>query len=342
MLGAGLAADDAEEDLFEGEGLAACVVVGWIAGFDAGAELFEGAVGDEAAAVDDRDVSAEALDDFEDVRGEEDGGAARDHALKHGFERAGGDGVDAFEGFVEEEDFGAVDNGSGESEFFLHAVGEVGDELFGFVGERHELEQLLGAGGGGGGIEAVHAADEVEVLGCGKTAEEGEAFGDDADLAFDFNGIGEGVEAEDPDAAGGGGEKAGEHLDGGGFAGAVGAEEAEELAGRDGEVDVLNGSKVAKAASEAGGGDGRDHVGEAYLSGNCGRRESCVSQGKNEENCGGKLKKSVIVSGPESNSEVVAGLIYSKTAAKFLWSLCIVWFGQDSMLDERALQNGFG
>ena len=56
------------------------------------------------AAIDDGDVGAEALDDFEDVRGEEDGGAAGDHALKHGFEGAGGDGVDAFEGLVEEED----------------------------------------------------------------------------------------------------------------------------------------------------------------------------------------------------------------------------------------------
>jgi hypothetical protein len=83
-------------------------------------------------------------------------------------------------------------------------------------------------------------------------------------------------------------------------------------------------------------------VGEAYLRGNWGRRESFEGRAKNEENCGIKLKKSVIVSGPENNSEVVAGLIYSKTVAKFLWSVCTVWFGQDSMLDERGLQNRFG
>jgi hypothetical protein len=33
--------------------------------------------------------------------------------------------------------------------------------------------------------------------------------------------------------------------------GSVGTEEAEELAGRDGEVDVLDGGEVAEAASEA-------------------------------------------------------------------------------------------
>jgi hypothetical protein len=201
-----------------------------------------------------------------------------------------------------------VDDGGGEGEFFLHAVGEVGDEFFCFAGEAHELEEFGGAGGGGGGVEAVHAADEAEVLGCGETAEEGEAFGDYADLPFDFDGVGEGVEAEDPDAAGGGGEKSGEHLDGSGFAGAVGAEEAKELAGRDGEVDVLNGGEVAEAAGEAGGGDGRDHVAEAYLRG-------IVAGGQSFERSlkawGKRLKHRAL----ESNTQGVSGLIYLKADA---------------------------
>src|SRR5580658_1658409 len=103
-------------------------------------------------AVNDGDVGAEALDDLEDVRCEEDGGAAADHALEHGFEGAGGDGVDAFEGLVEEEDLGTVNDSGGEGKFFLHAVGEVSDELFCFVREAHELEELGGASGGGGGV----------------------------------------------------------------------------------------------------------------------------------------------------------------------------------------------
>jgi hypothetical protein len=55
-----------------------------VAGLDAGAELVERAVGDDVAFVDDGDVGAEALDDLQHVRGEEDGGAAGDHALQHG------------------------------------------------------------------------------------------------------------------------------------------------------------------------------------------------------------------------------------------------------------------
>jgi hypothetical protein len=63
---------------------------------------------------------------------------------------------------------------------------------------------------------------------------------------------------------------------------------------------------------------------------------------KTKENCGKKLKKSVLVGGPESNSEAVTGLIYLITAAKFLSSVCGVWSGQDSMLDGRDLRNRFG
>ena len=65
------------------------------------------------------------------------------------------------------------------------------------------------------------------------------------------------VFAEDVDAAGGGGEQAGEHLDGGGFACAVGAEEAEELAGSDGEIDVADCGELAETAGEGGGVNGR-------------------------------------------------------------------------------------
>ena len=91
---------------------------GGVCGGDAGPEFLERALGDQLAALDDGDVGAETLDDFKHVRGEEDGGAAVNHALEHGFEGVGGDGVDAFEGLVEEEDAGRVDDGGGERRAF--------------------------------------------------------------------------------------------------------------------------------------------------------------------------------------------------------------------------------
>src|SRR5579863_9294023 len=121
--------------------------------------------------MDDGDVAAQALDDFEHVRSEENRGAARDHALQHGFERAGGDGVHAFEWLVEEQNFGAVNYGGGHSQLFLHAVGIVGDEFLGLVGELHEVEQLGGALGGGFAVQSVHAAGKVQKFGAGETSE---------------------------------------------------------------------------------------------------------------------------------------------------------------------------
>jgi hypothetical protein len=173
-----------------------------------------------------------------------------------------------------------VDDGGGEGEFFLHTVGEVCDELAGFASQAHEVEELCSARVGGGRVEAVHATYETEVFGCGEAAEEGEAFGDDTDLTLDLYGIGDGVKAKDLNGAGGGSEKAGKHLDGGGFAGSVRTEEAEELAGGDGEVDVLNGGKVAETAGEACRGDGGDHVREAYLRGEDGLERNLRDLGK--------------------------------------------------------------
>src|SRR5579863_1466009 len=206
--------------------------------------------------MDDGDVAAQALHDFEHVRSEENRGAARDHALQHGFEGAGGDGVHALERLVEKQNFGSVNYGGGHGQLFLHAVGIVGDEFLGLVGELHEVEQFGGTLGGGFAVQAIHASGEVQEFGSGEAAEQRHAFGDDADLPFDFYGTDVEVESEDLDLPGTGREQSGEHLDGGGFPCAVGAEEAEELAGRHLQVDAVDGKQLAEAAGQALGGDG--------------------------------------------------------------------------------------
>ena len=95
--------------------------------------------------MNDGDVAAQAFDDFENVRSEEDRGAAGDHALQHGFQRTRGDGIDTFEWLIQEEDFGPVNYGGSEGQLFLHSVRIVGDQFFGLVGELHEVEQFGGA-----------------------------------------------------------------------------------------------------------------------------------------------------------------------------------------------------
>ena len=146
--------------------------------------------------------------------------------------------------------------GGGHGEFFLHAVGVVGDQRLGAIAELHEIEQLGGALSGDFAIEAVHAADEIEIFRAGEASEKREAFGNDANLAFYGDGIGDEIGAENGHAPFAGREQAGEHLDGGGFSGAIGAEKSEELAGSDGQIDVVHGEELAEAAREIFRGDG--------------------------------------------------------------------------------------
>jgi hypothetical protein len=55
------------------------------------------------------------------------------------------------------------------------------------------------------------------------------------------------------DASAGGLEEAGEHLDGGALAGAVGAEIAQDLAGTDGEADRVHGGGTDEGLGEIEG-----------------------------------------------------------------------------------------
>ena len=106
-------------------------------------------------------------------------------------------------------------------------------------------------------LEPVHAADELEELRAGETVEEQRFVGDEADAALDLEIIAGQLEAEDLDGAAVGGNEAGEHADGGRFAGAIGAEEAEERAARDLQVDAVHGGlravKLLQIAGEDGG-----------------------------------------------------------------------------------------
>jgi len=221
--------------------------------------------------MNDGDVTAQALHDFEYVRSKKNRGAARDHALQHRLQSSGGDSVDAFEGFVEEENFGAVNYGGGHGEFFLHAVGIIGDQLFRLIGELHEVEEFGGALGGGLAVESVHAAGEVQELGAGEASEERHPFGDDSDLTLHFHWILLQVKAEDFDAARAGRKQAGEHFDGRRFARAVGAEKTEELSRGHAEIDAVDSDQVSEAAGQTLSGDCGSGVHETSESSTDGR-----------------------------------------------------------------------
>ena len=63
--------------------------------------------------------------------------------------------------------------------------------------------------------------------------------------SLSWSGLDVGIEAEDGDAAAGAGAEAFEDFDGAGFAGAIGAEEAEDFACLDVEVNAFDGLEIA-------------------------------------------------------------------------------------------------
>lgn len=107
-----------------------------------------------------------------------------------------------------------------------------------------------------------HAADEGEVFPRGEVVEQREVLGHHADAALHLERAARiaHVLAEDADAAAAGCEQAGEHFDGGGFARAVGAEEAVEAARGDAEAELVDGAEGTEVPRQAGGFEGDIHL----------------------------------------------------------------------------------
>ena len=144
----------------------------------------------------------------------------------------GGEDVEGGEGLVHEEDFGLDDEGAGEADALLHAAGE----LLGIGGfetvETDGVEHAHAALAALFRVDAAGLERGLDIFEDGEPGEEGEALEDDGDVDF---GVGDGLFVP-VDLAGGWARKAGEHAQHGGFAGAGGAEQGDDLPGNDGEV----------------------------------------------------------------------------------------------------------
>ena len=201
----------------------------------------------QPAGVHDGDDVGDAFDFADLMAGEEDG-AAGGGDVDHAFEKFAADhGVEAGGRFVEDEELGLVGHGEGEGDFGAHAFGELAElAVEGDAKAGDERAEVV--------LEAVgiEAGGEPADFGDGHPLVERGSFGEVADAAADFEAGGAAIEAEDADVAGGGVGEAEHESDGGGFAGAVFAEQREDNAGRDGERDVVEGGVAAEGLGDAG------------------------------------------------------------------------------------------
>jgi hypothetical protein len=202
-------------------------------------ERFGGAIGDQRAFVDDEDAVADALDDIEHVGAVEDGFAVGGQGGEQVFDEDGGIDIEAGEGLIEEDDVRVVEQGGGDQDFLPHAFGIGIEAGHAVAGEAEGFQDVADAGLQGIFGDVVEAAAEFEEFLPGEAIEKHRGFRHVADDLFDVDGLFRERQTGYGDGSGGGDEDAGDELDGGALAGAVGSEEADDLAFVQGERDLV-------------------------------------------------------------------------------------------------------
>ena len=158
---------------------------------------------------------------------------------------------------VEDEHLRIVEQDARELEALLHALRHGGDEAVLELAEIGQLEDRVDHPERG---HAERVGEELEVLADGDAVVDAGVVGHVADGAAHRLGIDRDVDAIDLDAPGHGLEQRRHDADGRGLAGAVGADEAEDLARPHVEGDVAEDVEVAEAVPEVAHADRRRGV----------------------------------------------------------------------------------
>ena len=111
--------------------------------------------GDVVAYTDNDYAMANALHDIENVRTVNDRLPLTSQRLDQRFKSHGGIGIQPIEWFIKQNDRRIVQQSGRDDDFSAHALGVVGYQRIGLVGELGEPEQLLGAARGLGGRQSV-------------------------------------------------------------------------------------------------------------------------------------------------------------------------------------------
>src|SRR5215471_3193788 len=173
--------------------------------------------------MNDADVIAEALDFAHDVCGEDDGFATFAALTDEVNDGASSHNVEAGGGFIENHDLRGVDESAGDGGFLFHAGGEFVAAAVAEAVHAEAVENVVDALFECGFVEAVEAAKVFDQLLSSETRIECSGSGEKADTGADFfRGFDDVVAANDGGAVGRF-KNGGEHTQGSGLAGAIGA-----------------------------------------------------------------------------------------------------------------------
>ncbi len=163
--------------------------------------------------------------------------------------------IEAKSGFVEEDDLRRVQKTARDFEASPHPAGELLDRVLAPVPQLKQLEQLLDAFVAELARNAVQHAVEVHVLVGGQFVVDAGVLEYDPELLARAGLIPHGVDAVEGHTAARGFQQRSQHLDGSGLAGAVGAEEGENLALGHLKGDVVDGDEIAEFLHQPLGAD---------------------------------------------------------------------------------------
>ena len=199
--------------------------------------------------VQDRDACAEQLDFVEQVRGEQDGEAQfLLQSLNGEAHLVDALGVEAIAGLVEDEQLGVGHERLREGEPRAHAVGILAHLVVLAPGEADPLDDFLDAlRRRGRGV----VAEDLQILPAAEVVVKNRRLENRADSVQRLRAVTCDVVAADTQLAGGGPDLAEHHADGGALAGAVVAEEAEDLPAGHGEIELAHGPALAELLADA-------------------------------------------------------------------------------------------
>ena len=210
-------------------------------------ELVGGAAGDDLAVVDDGDRVGELVGLLEVLGREQERRALADEAADDVPHAEPAARVEAGRRLVQEQEPRPPDEGAAEVEPAAHAARVGLDDAVAGVGQVELLEQLVGPSPGLGRRQLVQPAEHPQVLAPGQVlVDRGELAGQADDLA-ELVRLLDDVEAGHRRPPGVGLEQGGQDPDGGGLAGAVGPEQAEDGALGDGQVEAVESADLALA-----------------------------------------------------------------------------------------------
>src|SRR5664279_2369999 len=207
----------------------------------AGLDFLELSFEHAAAMIDEADGIAQSLDLVHAMRGEQNGFARFLQLDHHVFQHHGIGWVESGERFVEDHEIGIVQQGGDELDLLLHSLGEFLDFLVGPLGKLQARAPIERALAGLSRRQAMQASKKNEVIEHLHLLIAPALFGQVADalqlLTVKFL-------AEEPHFAFVGNVDTDHHPDAGGFAGAIGSEQAIHGALANVEGKVIDGDEV--------------------------------------------------------------------------------------------------